>query len=341
MYIENMFASLPQTDDVLRAKRELLAMMEDKYNELKAEGLNENEAVGKVITEFGNVDEVLDSLHIERNSDSYEEKNNSCCITKSEAQRYISADKRRSLLTAIGTTLCILSPASLIIFIGLQSGISGGYTPFPAFRMSLNTAIAVGVTLLFLLIAAAIIFFIAGDLKMREFAHYKTEKIILDTEALSFVKGLEKNNTAANAIIKTIAVILCVLSPLPLVISTCIYRGMAGTEWSYGIFTGLLLLIIATAVFLLIYGGSTAHACRQLLKNNCHTAGEKKSSKRFSQRFAAVRSVYWSSLVIIYIITSVLSDRWGVTWMIWPVGAIVWSITRSIVRSGNWFQENE
>lgn len=341
MYIENMFAALPQTDEVLRAKRELLAMMEDKYNELKAEGRNENEAVGKVIAEFGNVDEVLDSLHIERNSGSNEERAGSCRITKSEAQRYISADKRRSLLTAIGTMLCILSPSSLIILIGLQAGVSGGHTHFPAFRMSLNTAIAAGLTLLFVLIAAAVIFFIAGDLKMREFGHYKTEKIILDTEALFFVKGLEKNNTAANSIIKTTAVILCVLSPLPLVISTCVYSGMAGTEWSYGIFTGLLLLIIAAAVFLLIYGESTAHACRQLLKNNCRTAEEKKSSISFNQKFAMVRSVYWSSLVIIYIITSVLTGRWGITWMIWPVGAIVWAITGSIWRPGNWFQENE
>ena len=34
-YIESMFRNLPQTGKVLKAKQELLSMMEDKYEELK------------------------------------------------------------------------------------------------------------------------------------------------------------------------------------------------------------------------------------------------------------------------------------------------------------------
>ena len=33
-YLETMFANLQATNEVLRAKDELLGMMEDKYNEL-------------------------------------------------------------------------------------------------------------------------------------------------------------------------------------------------------------------------------------------------------------------------------------------------------------------
>ena len=61
-YIENLFAGLPNRQDVLKAKEELLAMMEDKYSELKAEGKSENEAVGVVISEFGNIDELCKEL---------------------------------------------------------------------------------------------------------------------------------------------------------------------------------------------------------------------------------------------------------------------------------------
>ena len=32
-YLETMFAKMPETDDVKRAKQELWSMMEDKYNE--------------------------------------------------------------------------------------------------------------------------------------------------------------------------------------------------------------------------------------------------------------------------------------------------------------------
>ena len=64
-YLENMFSSLLQTEEVLRAKRELAAMMEDKYNELLEEGRTDNEAVGIVISEFGNLKELSAELGID------------------------------------------------------------------------------------------------------------------------------------------------------------------------------------------------------------------------------------------------------------------------------------
>ena len=63
-YLETMFASLPDTPEVRKAKEELLQMMEDKYNELLAEGKSDNEAVGTVIAEFGNLDEIAEELGI-------------------------------------------------------------------------------------------------------------------------------------------------------------------------------------------------------------------------------------------------------------------------------------
>ena len=41
-YLETMFANMPNTSEVKRAKYELGQMMEDKYTELKAEGKSEN-----------------------------------------------------------------------------------------------------------------------------------------------------------------------------------------------------------------------------------------------------------------------------------------------------------
>ena len=35
-YLETMFANMPNTPEVLRAKQELWGMMEDKYNEREA-----------------------------------------------------------------------------------------------------------------------------------------------------------------------------------------------------------------------------------------------------------------------------------------------------------------
>ena len=64
-YLETMFANLPNTVEVKKAKDELYSMMEDKYTELINEGKTENEAVGTVISEFGNLDELAEALGVE------------------------------------------------------------------------------------------------------------------------------------------------------------------------------------------------------------------------------------------------------------------------------------
>lgn len=63
-YLNNMFNSLPRTEQTFKLKQDLLASMEEKYYELKKEGKSENEAVGIVISEFGNIDELIDELGI-------------------------------------------------------------------------------------------------------------------------------------------------------------------------------------------------------------------------------------------------------------------------------------
>ena len=63
-YLNTMFAGLPDTPEVRKAYIELGAMMEDKYTELIDEGLSENEAVGTVISEFGNLEELAPSQRI-------------------------------------------------------------------------------------------------------------------------------------------------------------------------------------------------------------------------------------------------------------------------------------
>lgn len=63
-YLESVFSKLPQTPEAYRAKDELGQMMEDKYAELLAQGMSEKEAAKATIDEFGNPDEVLESLGV-------------------------------------------------------------------------------------------------------------------------------------------------------------------------------------------------------------------------------------------------------------------------------------
>ena len=85
-----MFAGLPNTPDVQKAKSELWQMMDDKYSELIAEGKAENEAIGIVISEFGNLEEIADSLGIRGYMAGGVRPSQGRMLNLAEAKKYIS-----------------------------------------------------------------------------------------------------------------------------------------------------------------------------------------------------------------------------------------------------------
>lgn len=111
-YLENMFLNLPNTPEVRKAKSELLQMMEDKYTELKNEGKAENEAIGIVISEFGNLDELAEDLGIKTYVE--EEIAPEEMLSLDDAKTYLKDTIKRSSLIATGVLLCILSVVPVI-----------------------------------------------------------------------------------------------------------------------------------------------------------------------------------------------------------------------------------
>ncbi len=72
-YLEAMFSNMPDTEEVRKAKQELWSMMEDKYNSLIAAGKQDNEAIGTVLSEFGNFREIVESLGIKLDGSAADE----------------------------------------------------------------------------------------------------------------------------------------------------------------------------------------------------------------------------------------------------------------------------
>ena len=119
-YLENMFIHMKKTPEVMRAKEELLTMMEDKYEELKAEGKTENEAIGIVISEFGNLEELAGTLGIKQEMNQQQKETDGIFLSKQDVKDYLQDMKASSVKIAIGVMMCILSPVILIILGGFN-----------------------------------------------------------------------------------------------------------------------------------------------------------------------------------------------------------------------------
>lgn len=102
-YLETMFLNLPNTPEVYKAKNELWQMMEDKYTELKNEGKSENEAVGTVIAEFGNLDELAEDLGIKQfvHQPRQEQTPNAVSLSMEDVRQFLREHSRHSYFVAL------------------------------------------------------------------------------------------------------------------------------------------------------------------------------------------------------------------------------------------------
>jgi len=313
-YLENMFMHLPKNREALHAKEELLNMMEDKYLELKNEGKTENEAVGIVISEFGNLNEVAEELGLSQMMKDVSEEPDKRVITLDIARDFIMNRIRASYKVGIGVVLAIWSPLLLIILSNTEE---------EEFFGIYNGGPAIGLVVLLSMVAMAVGLFIMSGV---EFGRYDLEKnghFILDYQAQSYVKIEEDRYRMVKTTKITIGVVLCILSVVPLLIFGMLEIG--NNIMNMGVV--LLLLIVSVAVYLFITAGMKQSAYDILLKK-----GEYSDEGRIMTRKSEViGSIYWPIIVIIYLYWSFTSGNWGFTWIIWPLAALLFAAIVGIV----------
>ncbi len=211
-YLETMFQNLPDTPEVQKAKSELLSMMEDKYTELLNEGHTENEAIGTVISEFGNLDELADDLGIVNlvrpaaASSASETPENAPDLRKplplEDVTGYLEMQKHRAILIALGVFLCITCPVPAIL--------SGLYNSAPRET--------VGVIGLFIMIAVAVALFIISGIQAGRYDHLHKEDYMLDTASVSAVTERRNRFRTPYAVTLSIGIMLCILTPTPAIL---------------------------------------------------------------------------------------------------------------------------
>ncbi|OOM14487.1 permease prefix domain 1-containing protein [Clostridium saccharobutylicum] len=295
-YLENMFKALPKTEEILRLKNELLLNMEEKYSELKSQGKTENEAIGIVISEFGNIDELLDEMDIDL-TNKYEDKNeNLKVVTLKEAEEYISLKKKASVLVSIGASLCLLGSALIIL---LQQ-LADDKIIFQAF--SKNTQENLPVIFFFVFLVAAIALFIYSATLFEKYKYIDNGDFHIDDMTKSLLTKKRQESLISKKIAMIIGVCLCVLSPTAVLIGDMF--GINGSN--YGAFA--LLLIIAIAVFVFIRFGSTDRAYKKLLMINKYYTENKQSNKIIK----ATSRIIFSLATCVFLIWGLLFHGWSI-----------------------------
>ena len=307
-YLDNMFANMPKTPALIKLKEDLLSSMEDKYNEMKYHGKSENEAIGIVISEFGNIDELIREMNIEVPSPM---QPTVPVITKEEAERMIHDKKFFGNLIALGVFLCITAPAIFVLG-----------TTLTGFQIGEDRAATLFLFPLFLMIAIAVGLFIFSGIQLEQYK-YLEKPFTLDYSLTEIIRKKKAANLPYFTLKIVAGVVLCILSPLTL-ISLTVFIDDNDFYGAVGVF--LLLLMVAIAVTLFINAGTTMDCYKQLLQEGDYTP-ERKEDKLVG----AVASIVWPLTTAGYLLWSFLTGDWHITWIVWPIMGILFGAFSAVV----------
>ena len=122
----------------------------------------------------------------------------------------------------------------------------------------------------------------------------------------------------------TVSVILFVLSVVPLFLPI-----LMGRQDAVDFMIPLLFVIAGAGVYLLIPKGLEKSAFDTLLRENSASPREREREKTED----AVGAVYWPVVVAVYLGWSFWTGKWGVTWVVWPVAALLFAAVVSAVHA--------
>lgn len=307
-YLHNLFMSLPETPEVLRAKAALLEMMEDKYDELVSEGKSEKEAVGTVISEFGNLEELAEELGIEDYLRKREEQEGRSAAagkgktgnrgnrpryqappkpqyewTFSEAKDYLKYAWKHALCVAFGVALCIWSPyvSSVMDGAAAENYVSAG------------VADACGSSLLFFFVAIAVVLFCTASHLRKPYGNVAKYGITLDEKAQNFVEQKREKDEQRRFWLRVTGIVLCIVSVVPSSVNR--FSNLFLRE----IMDSSVLMIVGTGVCLIVLSASVGNRYTELMKAVKNSGGEKQA---WMSGPGSGRSRMWLPMAVIIII---------------------------------------
>lgn len=320
-YLETMFSAYPQTPRLLEAKVELHGMMEDAYTSLIAEGRSENEAVGQVIRDFGNLDEVAPVLGIASDISSASVATSPAVaaapqhppVTLEEAQGYADAQQRIRFRVSTAVMLFVLSPAVLI---ALPVAAESGLVPITDLA-----GVFIGLVALLLLAAVGVMLLVNTS---RETAPYKRiieGRVGTNPGVARWGDALAERHERGRIRALQIAIALWILAPLPLIAFALFLDDSPQDDFWTVIGVVLVLAIVAAGLGILL-PRTWAHTVAERLGHNSGAAARDGDEHSI---IGVIAAFYWPLLAAIYLAWSFIGNAWGISWIVWPIGGVLFA----------------
>ena len=240
-------------------------------------------------------------------------------VSMEEANAFLDYKAESTPRIALGVLLCILSPITLILLGGAQES---GRLPLTELQASM-----IGLIVLLLMVAGAVLLFVLTGLKGNRFEYL--EKNVLDTAygVSGMVKERMQREEGEHNRRIAIGVVLCVLAAIPLFV-LLLWRG---DDEFYGVLgVSAILVLAAVGVYTIVKTSIPWSGYQMLLEQGDYTRARKRNTSKYG-------GIYWSIVTAVYLAVSFLTQRWDMTWIIWPVAGVLFGVVGEIgkIKKGN------
>jgi len=227
-------------------------------------------------------------------------------ISLEQAHKYVESKLEASAITTKGVMLSVCSVVPLFFFLAMAD--TG--------RLNGDVAAAMGIVGILVMVAWAVSFFIKTD-------KYKNDLSVIDDEEFELAYGvhsvfqdkLEKFRESYNKRL-SIGIFLFIVSFVPLMLGSMFLSGEGLTL----ILLIVLMLIVASGIYVVSPVSAKYEAYNNILRENFKNTEKAKREKRAGK----LAAFYWPLLTAIFLGWSLWTMDWGNTWIVWPVGAVVY-----------------
>ena len=185
------------------------------------------------------------------------------------AQAYLTAHAGCRRRNGMGTGLCILSPAGLMVLEGLAMM---GVLP-----LTEDAAAGLGVTLLLVCVAAGVGLFSLAEAQLRPWKFLRREPLRLEEGLAPWLEQEAARGAARGRMQDGIGVMFCILSGAPMLLAATVFGDESGMAM---LSVGQLLALVAVGVFLMVDGAcKPAYDCL-LERGECSPKKKRKRRKK-------------------------------------------------------------
>ncbi|GAB2490057.1 permease prefix domain 1-containing protein [Alkalibacterium psychrotolerans] len=312
-YVNQVFKTVPLTEETNQLRLDITANMEDKYNELRLSGASEHEALGVVIAEFGNIDELLEEMGI--NKTATENKQFPPAMEEGAIDYFVQSKAKLGIRIGTGILTILAGIASLLFFLSLSS--------------IFQAANIMGIILLLIGLAAGTALLVVEGMRSSSLeAYYKPFVLLPDSrERIEEEKDAYKKSLTFS-IILGLSFSIGSFGPL--------FIGIFSNLFSVLVGVGLMLLLAGIGVVFFVYSGNVYHAYDVILQNGKEPDNfeeEVKADERRRKVDYIIDEIYWPIIVVLYLVFSFIVGGWAWTWLIFVIGGVLEDVIKGFLSS--------